>query len=147
MNEAMKADQARADDQTVPVHRMDPEVKARWIAALRSGEYKQGCDVLRTLNDEFCCLGVLCDLYAKEHGINWTGRQWGTSGGACVLADLGGFYYPPDAVREWASFHEDKQLVSIGELTTSLPAHNDGRGRNAVPRTFAEIADAIEAQL
>ncbi|MGD9670225.1 MAG: hypothetical protein AB7U75_14505 [Hyphomicrobiaceae bacterium] len=29
-----------------------------WIADLRSGKYKQGPSRLRTLTDEFCCLGV-----------------------------------------------------------------------------------------
>lgn len=37
---------------------MDAELKAKWIAALRSGEYKQATGMLR---DEgcYCCLGVL----------------------------------------------------------------------------------------
>lgn len=33
-----------------------------WVDALRSGEYKQGKHVLRSTRDEFCCLGVACDL-------------------------------------------------------------------------------------
>ncbi len=40
---------------------MDPILKAKWIEALRSGKYKQGKGVLR-YGDEFCCLGVLCDV-------------------------------------------------------------------------------------
>lgn len=42
-----------------------PEVQERvlnWIAALRSGEYKQAKERLRIGND-FCCLGVACNLY------------------------------------------------------------------------------------
>jgi hypothetical protein len=36
----------------------------RWVAALRSGEYKQTTQVLH--NDQgYCCLGVACDLYSK----------------------------------------------------------------------------------
>lgn len=44
---------------------MRPDVKAKWITALRSGEYRQGRGSLRE-HDAYCCLGVLCDLHAKE---------------------------------------------------------------------------------
>jgi hypothetical protein len=46
--------------------RMDKEIKAKWIEALRSGKYKQGRTRLRTANDEFCCLGVLCEVMNAE---------------------------------------------------------------------------------
>jgi hypothetical protein len=39
-----------------------PELKQRWLDALRSGKYKQGKGALRTGKDHFCCLGVLCDI-------------------------------------------------------------------------------------
>jgi hypothetical protein len=42
--------------------KMNPEVKAKWVAALRSGKYRQGKHVLNRNNDEFCCLGVLCEI-------------------------------------------------------------------------------------
>lgn len=40
---------------------MNPELKKKWVDALRSGEYKQGKGIL---NGErgFCCLGVLCEV-------------------------------------------------------------------------------------
>lgn len=42
---------------------MDAEIKTRWLAALRSGEYKQGRRSLRVLQPDgsytYCCLGVL----------------------------------------------------------------------------------------
>jgi hypothetical protein len=41
--------------------KMNPEVKAKWLAALRSRKYKQGKDTLHA-GDRFCCLGVLCDI-------------------------------------------------------------------------------------
>lgn len=38
---------------------INPEFKAKWIAALRSGEYTQGIANLYTdESDSFCCLGV-----------------------------------------------------------------------------------------
>ena len=37
-----------------------------WIAALRSGKYKQGYNsLLRDINDNFCCLGVLCNIHPE----------------------------------------------------------------------------------
>lgn len=120
--------------------KMNPEVKAKWVAALRSGEYKQSRErVLADGRGGFCCLGVLCDLYAKA-----TGSQWEPDVGGLALPN-GGLYYPPEFVREWASFHEDQQLVSIGSHEESVAVHNDGIH---VPRaSFAKIADAIEEQL
>lgn len=46
---------------------MNPKIKKLWVAALRSGKYKQGRAVLRESHDHFCCLGVLCDLHARAH--------------------------------------------------------------------------------
>lgn len=41
---------------------LDPELKSAWLKALRSGDYPQGTGQLRNSDDEFCCLGVLCDV-------------------------------------------------------------------------------------
>ena len=41
---------------------MNPEVKAKWVAALRSGEYEQGTEMLRPGENTYCCLGVLADV-------------------------------------------------------------------------------------
>lgn len=59
--------------------KLKPEIKARWLAALRSGHYQQGYGRLRTRYtddrpDEFCCLGVLTDLAVGE-GVG----AWGES--------------------------------------------------------------------
>lgn len=54
-------------------YRLDPKVKADWIAALRSGDYKQGRQALKSIyvshepfdepsRIEHCCLGVFCEL-------------------------------------------------------------------------------------
>lgn len=41
--------------------KMPRRLKGRWLRALRSGKYKQCTGELRR-RDEFCCLGVLCDV-------------------------------------------------------------------------------------
>lgn len=48
---------------------MNPEIKKKWVDALRSGKYTQGRGYLRDENNRFCCLGVLCDVLAPE---GWT---------------------------------------------------------------------------
>jgi len=40
---------------------MDKKLKAKWVKALRSGEYKQAAVRLRS-SDGFCCLGVLREI-------------------------------------------------------------------------------------
>lgn len=41
--------------------KLPAEFKANWIAALRSGKYRQSTCYLNTANG-FCCLGVACDI-------------------------------------------------------------------------------------
>lgn len=58
---------------TITYPKLKPSFKAKWIAALRSGEYARGCGFLcRTGKkyDYFCCLGVACDIVApgEWHG-------------------------------------------------------------------------------
>jgi hypothetical protein len=114
--------------------KLNPEIKARWVAALRSGEYTQTTGMLKRAENTMCCLGVLCDLYDKNGwGELFDGRA-GT---------------PPMQVREWAGFpvaaydaeSRPTPNVTIDGESEALYNHNDSG------RTFAEIADAIEAQL
>lgn len=55
---------------SAPVVRSRAEVYDMWATALESGKYEQGQEVLREGNS-FCCLGVLCDLAAKDGGQQW----------------------------------------------------------------------------
>jgi hypothetical protein len=41
--------------------RLPKEFKEKWIAALRSGKFKQGSGYLQD-GDEYCCLGVACRI-------------------------------------------------------------------------------------
>lgn len=41
---------------------MTKEAAEKWAAALRSGQYKQCQGRLKNEKDEYCCLGVLCDI-------------------------------------------------------------------------------------
>jgi len=49
--------------------KMTPEVKEKWLAALRSGEYEQARNDFMATKDgktRYCCLAVLTDLAIKE---------------------------------------------------------------------------------
>ena len=82
---------------------MIKEIKEKWLAALRSGEYKQGRKVLRNIeNNTFCCLGVLCDLHSKETGEKWiAGGDFRFEGS---YSYLGTHTCLPDGVMIWAGF-------------------------------------------
>lgn len=45
---------------------MDAKIKADWIAALRSGEWKQARGQLHK-DGAYCCLGVLCEVAGIAH--------------------------------------------------------------------------------
>jgi hypothetical protein len=52
---------------------MNRRIRDMWVAALRSGEFKQGRGWLRQADpkdtpDSFCCLGVLCEIFRRETG-------------------------------------------------------------------------------
>lgn len=47
--------------------KMNKEVKRAWVASLRSGYYRQGYLCLRNDDDAFCCLGVLCNVHARNN--------------------------------------------------------------------------------
>lgn len=110
---------------------MNEQVKIKWVAALRSGDYKQ---ITSQLKDDrgYCCLGVLCEISEAEtkFGIPENLRETG--------ADelLGG------TVLEWAGLnYATGNEVVIEGILLPLAEHNDNG------RTFLEIADAIESQL
>lgn len=122
-------------------NKMNPEVKAQWVAALRSGQYRQAKESLRK-NGNHCCLGVLCDLFAKGGGKStWRKQDLNqvADGRAAITCDPDG-ELPGMAVCIWSSLDPDVH-VDIGGDIKKLWQHNDDGA------TFAEIADAIEAQL
>jgi hypothetical protein len=123
---------------------MNPEIKAKWVAALRSGEYKQGRSKLRDEHDNYCCLGVLCDLAAK-HGVG----MWKLTDQADYTFNVGRDLSAtslPKAVREWAGTntnHGDVVLPQTSRTCTAITCI----GLNDTGATFPLIADLIETYL
>jgi hypothetical protein len=107
--------------------KMDPEVKAKWVEALRSGEYKQGQLLLKKERPDgtakHCCLGVLCEI---------TG----------VMIEKGQAFpfFDMEPEKSWQLHPADAE---------TLATVNDGIGQFAVdgPATFEQIAQLIEDNL
>lgn len=129
------------------MEKMNPEVKADWIAALRSGEYPQTRARLwrhiETGDDSrpagYCCLGVLTDLYNKKTGKgSWVadgffGMRFTDETGEGSATGL------TRAVEDWANLHH-------GDAGTELVEFNDSIDSTR-HRDFNGIADWIEENL
>lgn len=106
---------------------MNRDVKARWIKALRSGEYKQGTGKLKSKQNDFCCLGVLCDLHSKETGEDWIDNLYHTG----TLTYRGENGNLNQDVLDWAE-------LTLEENATLIDMNDNDR------YTFPEIAKFIE---
>ena len=94
---------------------MKKEIADRWVAALRSGKFRQGTDYLHChYHGTYCCLGVLCTLYDEDAGADdEVAGTW--RDGHEVL---------PSEVRDWADM--DSVDGSFGKSFPCLTALNDG---------------------
>lgn len=103
--------------------KMDPELKAKWVKALRSGEYRQGRGTLRDTEGRYCCLGVFC-----------------------VVA---GIELDPRGKFPAAHPHSYQPIGDmIGGDLAQLYNRNDGEAEfSGRPLSFPEIADYIEESL
>jgi hypothetical protein len=118
---------------------MKAALKKKWIAALRSGKYKQGDSALRLESEgesQFCCLGVLADV---------AGLRWHAKG--------------PQGEREFwlGSFKRDTCDTmlpplfaaehDLGHPNATKSIQLDLASMNDTGRTFKEIANWIEKNL
>lgn len=128
--------------------RMNPRVKALWVAELRSGRHDQDTGQLDNGQGGKCCLGVLCAVAVAE-GVIPAPRvehDWGpivVYGGA-----PGSTMYLPDEVREWAGLRQSDPVLRRDYTTDhtyyreqTASAVNDGGS------TFETIAELIEGNL
>lgn len=108
---------------------MKLDAKNKWVEALRSGRYQQAKGNLFKPDEGYCCLGVLTDLYLKEHGIS-TGNHEGD-----IKTHSQGYTngIPNQEVEDWAGLNYN----DTGELAEM----NDGGD------TFSTIAAYIEENL
>jgi hypothetical protein len=109
---------------------VNPEVKALWLTDLRSGEFTQGKGMLRSTENEYCCLGVLCERAVREGIIpppvlktyyinsdnDITDRYEYGTGDDASTGTL------PNAVREWAGLETTSPALPVpAELRDEYP--------------------------
>lgn len=115
--------------------RMDAELKAKWVAALRSGKYKQATGTLNDCGGGYCCLGVLLDISGR--GL------WRSSSYEFEADDGESLYCDGDLgrrVRILMRINPDQEEKLVGM--------NDGEPEEGVkPIPFEEIALWIEQNL
>lgn len=130
---------------------MNPEVKQKWIDALRSGKYEQGSEKLRSVSG-YCCLGVLCDLYAQEHNVEWDFR----GNEETNLQPMDYWYYEgeseflPESVMNWAGLELNCPLIEIdvAEDDEDPWVYREGLADlNDSGYTFNDLSKLIEEQL
>lgn len=100
---------------------MNPEIKAKWVKALRSKRYKQAEGTLRDDEGAMCCLGVL----GTVQRIDWDGVD------DFVTETL------PEGFNAGLTKRQRNRLAKM----------NDGTGSGGRRYSFKEIADYIEAKL
>ncbi len=110
---------------------MKEDIKEKWVAALRSGKYKQGKHRLKN-GRKYCCLGVLCDISGLDEFKNRGDR------GEVYLNDI---MILPQEVVNWAGLETSNPVIVQKDGIIALAELND-KGAN-----FNTIADLIEAQL
>lgn len=113
---------------------MKKQIAKLWANALRSGDYKQGRGQLRTEQNKFCCLGVLCNLHALAHPEIAAKQSRKDS-------YLGSLSFLSEEVIKWAGIKASNySLKYSGEvISCSLIRDNDGLKKN-----FKQIADTID---
>lgn len=121
---------------------MNEELIRKWIEELRSGRYKQGHYALRLpskggKDDEFCCLGVACDVVdPTAWALLLNGKRYAVDG---MIGTL------PYSIRvklfPRITFDSQEQN-RIENIISRLVTMNDTE-----EKSFEEIADYLEERL
>ena len=116
--------------------------RAQWVAALRSGNYKQIKRQLRgkgdLQEDRYCCLGVLCEISGL---VTWTEDVDGLSFLANTKESLEGRIGTlPNEVMSWVGLQSPIGGYGVHATKTSLSYNND------YGSDFLDIAAIIESE-
>ena len=132
--------------------KMNPEVKQKWIGALRSGKYEQGSEKLRSVSG-YCCLGVLCDLYVKENNKEWNFNGYDEDGDETNPHPMdywcfdGEYEFLPQSVMDWAKLYLRNPILRVDDNDEMFEFNEEVSTLNDEGYSFSEIADLIEAQM
>ncbi len=129
----------------MPFRKSPAEARQLWLAALRSGEFRQ-CKNQLCDGEKYCCLGVACEvfrLHEPEQNMlkieptltqNNDGRWKYSIGGH----ESGGVL--PDEVKAWLGMKTPDGFLGLrGKPVENLSAANDEG------QTFAQIAEIISS--
>lgn len=117
----------------------------KWVEALRSGEYAQTRAGALRDSTGYCCLGVACDLYAKEHDdLKEIPFNSLFPGGyySYAFVDSDGFQHVaflPEVVRQWLGLRTASGKFFYDGVKDLAPMNDDGAD-------FNEIANIIESE-
>lgn len=114
--------------------KMDPAIKAEWVADLRSGDIHKTTKTLRR-GDRMCAMGVLCNVHAKHHP-EIAAKQTMKS------QYMGNSHGIPMAVKNWAGLDSYSPRLNYKGRQRDVINLNDFENLS-----FKQIADLIEAQL
>lgn len=129
--------------------KMDPDLKARWVAALRSGDFHQGeaymytpatpdSDMAVDHVDRHCCLGVLRYVVQGDNELPEKSDRFDDPAALPTTAER----------LDWGLESENGDGYPVIDLLTSF---NDGTkfpGEwDGTQLTFSQIADWIEVNL
>jgi hypothetical protein len=127
---------ARADD--TRRNRVRDDIRARWADKLRNGGLEQGQGVLRNMREEYCCLGVLCEIAVEDNII--PPPSFSTSDGYYKYGAGQEGALLPTEVKDWAGLESHNPRVTTGWFScVTLASLNDNDGA-----TFNQIAAWIE---
>ena len=119
--------------------RMNSDIKAQWVTALRSGQYLQGTGRLRCSTperDRYCCLGVLCELAVQASAI--PPAEFPDESDFDSYAYAGSKSYLPLRVQDWSGLFNFSGGYKVGRTQHFLSEDNDNG------KTFDDIADIVE---
>lgn len=135
---------------------MNPDVGARWLAALRSGEYRQARSRLCVIEEDgrpsHCCLGVLSELAVADGVVSFRDsgptdwvrvRAYGSSEEQSLL---------PDEVVRWAGLRSSNPTVTVTDVDVLEGTHGPDDRRSLAALNdhglpFDALADLVEEQL
>ena len=109
--------------------------QAKWLAALRSGDYRQNTIGLLNNNGAFCCLGVAAEIFKDEFTSVDRAGTTTLYNGTYVLAPK----YVVDALGLYDNQGLANNQYDAESYARALTVMND----NGAP--FAMIADIVEA--
>jgi hypothetical protein len=133
---------------------MNPEVRALWSEALRSGRFVQGSSALATIDGasetvRHCCLGVLCEL-AVEAGVAVRVESDSYYGYRGSDQRFPVFKFPPVVVADWAGLSSVNPSVEVPNGVVDADDYVDDSRvllitlNDDVKMPFERIADLVD---